>query len=332
LSGGAVALAVQDIVLSVLTQARADRRALICAALIGSSFGLGLGATYLASGMGRAAADHIRAERIAEAAQGGFSETMLQREMKGMDAAALKLARAHDRFANSASDSERGLAWPVRSEQRFPVGRHASPLEAARDLDCLTQAVYYEARSEGSRGQAAVAQVVLNRVASPSFPKTVCGVVFQGAATHGCQFSFACDGSMKRGLEVAAWGRARIIAEHALSGVVLADVGKATHYHTVDCQPYWGAQMLRVAQVGLHIFYRTNPHAPVLRSEPIEHAVFVNLPTPPTTIRLSAALIAMTLETSPTAATLQPVSKPAAPAAKASEPTVQSGSSEPAAS
>jgi len=320
--------------LSVLTQARADRRALICAALIGSSFGLGLGATYLAGGMGRAAVDHVRAARIAEAAQGGFSETMLQREMKGMDAAALKLARAHDAFANSAPESERGLAWPVRADQRFPIGRHASPLDAARDLDCLTQAVYYEARSEAPRGQAAVAQVVLNRVASPYFPKTVCGVVFQGAASRGCQFSFACDGSMNRGLEVAAWDRARIIAERALSGVVEADVGNATHYHTVDCQPYWGPTMLRVAQVGLHIFYRRNPHAPVLRSEPIEQAVFVKLPTPQTTtIRLSAALIEKTLETSPAGAPPPaPAPRPLAPAIKAVDAPVLSGSSEPAAS
>lgn len=324
--------------MSVLTQARADRRALICAALMGSSFGLGLGATYLAGGMGRAAADHIRAERIAEAAQGGFSETMLQREMKGMDAAALKLARSHDAFANAAPESAsvfgRGLAWPVRAGQRFPVGRHASPLDAARDLDCLTQAVYYEARSEAPRGQAAVAQVVLNRVASPYFPKSVCGVVFQGAASHGCQFSFACDGSMRRGREVTAWDRARIIAERALSGVVLADVGKATHYHTVDCQPYWGPTMLRVAQVGLHIFYRPNPHAPMLRSEPIEQAVYVKLPTPQTTtIRLSVALIEKTLDTSPAAAApLTPAPRPSAPAAKAVETTVLSGSSEPAAS
>ncbi len=289
--------------------------------------------------MGRAAVDHIRAERIAEAAQGGFSETMLQREMRGMDAAALKLARAHDSFANAAPDSEKGLAWPVRPDQRFPIGSHASALDAARDLDCLTQAVYYEARSEAPRGQAAVAQVVLNRVASPSFPKTVCAVVFQGAASHGCQFSFACDGSMKHGRELAAWDRARLIAERALSGVALSDVGNATHYHTVAVQPYWGAQMLRVAQVGLHIFYRVNPHAPSLRQAPAEHAVFVSLPIAPgAKLRLAAAIVEKTADTSQSILGPPPSKGQTAEAQRAPKPSEpgesagMTGSAEPAAS
>src|SRR5262249_50934740 len=110
--------------------------------------------------------------------------------------------------------------------------RMPGALEASRDLDCLTQAVYFEARGEGPGGMQAVAQVVLNRVRHPAFPKTVCGVVFQGSGGSGCQFSFACDGSVNRAPEAGAWRRARDVAAKALSGHVMAEVGNATHFHT----------------------------------------------------------------------------------------------------
>ena len=96
-----------------------------------------------------------------------------------------------------------------------------------------------------------MAQVVLNRVRHPSFPKSVCAVVYQG-----CQFSFACDGSTRRGREAGAWNRAQRIATKALSGAVVANVGNATHFHTVNVSPNWGPSLMRVGQVGLHIFYR----------------------------------------------------------------------------
>lgn len=294
MSGGAVALAVQDTFVLILgTQASANRRGLLSAALMGCGIGLALGATYLLGGMAQAISDHHRAVRIAAATGGGFSETMLQREMNRMDPAALRLARAHDEFA--ADDARNEIqGWPAAMGDRPALGRRASALDSARQLDCLTQAVYFEARGETPRGQAAVAQVVMNRVANPSFPKTVCGVVFQGAATHGCQFSFACDGSMSRDLEADAWDRARVVAERALSGVVLADIGSATHFHTTAVQPYWGPQMLRVAQVGLHIFYRLNPHAPQNRPQdlPQDRAVFVSLPMgPASSLRLATAVL-----------------------------------------
>jgi hypothetical protein len=210
-------------------QANGESRGLLRAALMGSGFGLALGAIYLTGGMAHAISDHHRAVRIAEAAGGGLSETMLQREMDRLDPAALKVARAHDQFA--ADDPQEAIrgeppeGWPAAMGERQAAGHRGSALESARQLDCLTQAVYFEARGETARGQAAVAEVVMNRVANPSFPKTVCGVVFQGAATHGCQFSFACDGSMRHGREADAWDRARLVAERTLSGAVLADIG-----------------------------------------------------------------------------------------------------------
>ena len=283
---------------------------------MGSGVGLALGVTYLSAGMAQAIADHGRAGRIARATDGGFSETMLQREMDRMDPGALRLARAHDPLAD---DGERGVAdtWPSGLDDRQAAGRHATALDGARQLDCLTDAVYFEARGETPRGQAAVAQVVMNRVKSPSFPKTVCGVVFQGAATHGCQFSFACDGSMRRSLEADAWDRARRIAERTLSGQVLANIGNATHFHTISVQPDWGPQMLRVAQVGLHVFYRLNPHAPVAPPALEPRAVFVNLPmTPGGNLRLATALVEKAADATVSATGLAPPAEPKPAAAK----------------
>jgi hypothetical protein len=138
----------------------------------------------------------------------------------------------------------------------------ARPFRAAlgeRDLDCLADAVYYEARGETSQGQAAIAQVVLNRVRHPAFPKSVCGVVFQSAGDD-CQFSFACDGSMRRPKEAQAWSRAEQIAARALSGFVMPQVGEATSFHRASVSPGWGPGLMRVAQVGLHVFYRSGGH------------------------------------------------------------------------
>jgi spore germination cell wall hydrolase CwlJ-like protein len=304
LSGGNFALAVQDtIVLKIGTQASAEWRVLLSAALIGSGVGMALGAAYMVGGMAQAATDHSRAARIAEAASGGFSESVLQREVAAMDPGTLRLAREHDPFTSAgAAERDRQAAIIATRLERRADTRGATTsygqqpgtaLDSSRDLDCLTSAVYFEARGETPRGQAAVAQVVLNRVKNPSFPKTVCGVVFQGAARHtGCQFSFACDGSMHSRRESDAWDRARKVAARALSGAVLADIGSATHFHTTGVAPVWGPRMLRVAQVGLHVFYRFNPHASD-RGLTTERAVFASLPTPPapTEFRLASALV-----------------------------------------
>lgn len=123
-------------------------------------------------------------------------------------------------------------------------------------LDCLTQAIYYEAGSELDSGQRAVAQVVLNRVRHPAFPDSVCGVVYQGSELPtGCQFTFTCDGSLLRQPLPAAWARARRIALAALSGWVEAPVGLSTHYHATYVVPYWAADLDKVTLIGSHIFY-----------------------------------------------------------------------------
>jgi hypothetical protein len=145
---------------------------------------------------------------------------------------------------------------PGLAAEPFIVGRR-SERDVAASLQCLTAAVYYEARSESPEGQRAVAQVVLNRVRHPAFPKSVCGVVYQGSRRRtGCQFSFTCDGSLRAEREPGAWARARKIAGSALAGSVYGPVGHATHYHASYVQPWWAASLTRAVTVGSHIFYR----------------------------------------------------------------------------
>jgi spore germination cell wall hydrolase CwlJ-like protein len=132
-----------------------------------------------------------------------------------------------------------------------------TPIDQMRSVDCLTQAIYYEAATEPDDGKRAVAQVILNRVRHPAYPSTVCGVVYQGSQrSTGCQFTFTCDGSLARGPMAPYWQRARAIAQEALAGKVFAPVGWATHYHTNWVVPYWSSSLTKVANVGTHIFYR----------------------------------------------------------------------------
>ena len=128
--------------------------------------------------------------------------------------------------------------------------------DQARALDCLAAAQYYEA-GDDPVGQKAVAQVVLNRLRHPAFPKTICGVVFQGAERDsGCQFTFTCDGAMARTPSAAAWDRARSLARRMMSGLVEKKVGYATHYHTDWVVPYWSASLDKIAEVHTHLFFR----------------------------------------------------------------------------
>jgi spore germination cell wall hydrolase CwlJ-like protein len=126
-----------------------------------------------------------------------------------------------------------------------------------RAVACLTSAVYYEAATEPRAGQEAVAQVVLNRLKHPAYPKTVCGVVYEGATrATGCQFTFTCDGSLGRPPVERYWAAARDVAVAALGGHVAADVGASTHYHAVWISPYWQSSLVETRRIGHHVFYR----------------------------------------------------------------------------
>ena len=138
-----------------------------------------------------------------------------------------------------------------------PLAQIASQVDRMRALNCLTTAIYYEAATEPDAGQKAVAQVILNRMAHPAFPKTVCGVVYQGSErATGCQFTFTCDGSMARRPMAMFWNRAEMVARQALNGYVYAPVGLATHYHTFQVHPYWDDSVNFIGQIGAHRFYR----------------------------------------------------------------------------
>lgn len=224
--------------------------------------------------------------RIAAQTHGTLSEDGLKAITAGMDPGAIAVARRQDPFvrqkpwgltpgwanlsldgrpdlgfdATSPEEAQRlnaampGFAGEVSGARPFVLA--TSSLERARAVQCLTDAIYYEAALEPRDGQEAVAQVVLNRVRDPNFPNSVCGVVFQGSQSGGCQFSFTCDGSMQRAPASWAWKQAEDVANRALNGYVAASVGTSTHYHADYVMPYWSPTLIKLKQIGRHIFYR----------------------------------------------------------------------------
>jgi spore germination cell wall hydrolase CwlJ-like protein len=154
----------------------------------------------------------------------------------------------------------RNLALPVSTGPNpvapIFVAQWLGP-ELASATKCLATAVYYEAAGEPIAGQRAVAQVVLNRLRNPRYPKTICDVVYQGAERPtGCQFSFACDGSTRRVPGAAGLAVATAVATSVLNGVTSAEVGQATHYHTLAVFPAWAPQLAKIGIIGHHVFYR----------------------------------------------------------------------------
>jgi spore germination cell wall hydrolase CwlJ-like protein len=126
-----------------------------------------------------------------------------------------------------------------------------------KEVNCMATAIYFEARGESYRGQVAVGQVVLNRVAHKLYPDTICAVVYQNQhRRNACQFSFACDGRPERVSEMKSWAQAEEIAKGVISGdLYLSEVGYATHYHATYVRPHWAKRMTKVTKVGLHVFY-----------------------------------------------------------------------------
>lgn len=145
---------------------------------------------------------------------------------------------------------------------RKPVDKAAQKAIAMRRMqmaeeNCLARAVYFEARSESELGQLAVAKVILNRVKDPEYPKSICGVVYQGSGRrNSCQFSFACDGLPDDVRSAAAWANSKRIAQMAISGDgKVAAIGSATNYHADYVRPAWAKNMRRLIKIGRHVFY-----------------------------------------------------------------------------
>lgn len=169
-----------------------------------------------------------------------------------------------DALNSNAAPQDAPLDDPSMPYDIAGVGDAARPFvlpagtsDYARAIKCLTDAIYYEAATEPDVGQRAVAQVILNRMRHPTYPNTVCGVIYQGSERGtGCQFSYACDGSMARLPSRLYWERARMVAASALAGYVYTPVGMATHYHTVAVNPYWAPSLHFIGTIGAHRFYR----------------------------------------------------------------------------
>lgn len=217
----------------------------------------------------------------------GLSNAALARLTADMDPAMLALARRHDPIA-APDPWGRVVGWTSYDLSRIPtLGQidlsfgdamlinalrpfggepplpakpfvlKASDDDRVRAEECLAQAIYYEAAVEPVDGMRAVAQTVLNRLRHPGYPKSICGVVYEGSQrVTGCQFSFTCDGSLARVPNPVLWERARTVAQRALAGYVMTPVGTATHYHADYVAPYWAPTLYKITQIGRHIFYR----------------------------------------------------------------------------
>jgi hypothetical protein len=133
----------------------------------------------------------------------------------------------------------------------------AEPQIDARQHNCLSQAIYYEARGETQQGQIAVAEVIVNRTRSRHYPGSICGVVYQGShRSTGCQFTFTCDGSLGHRPRGRAWTQAQRVATAVMMGYSRPMTQGATHYHTTAVNPVWNSGLVETTQIGVHVFYR----------------------------------------------------------------------------
>jgi spore germination cell wall hydrolase CwlJ-like protein len=307
----------------------------------------GLCSVLAACGVSPAKTSGVEIARQAVAAAGGLDAAGLARLERGMGQGGVALAarfdpaRHADLWGRPAAWAQLDLAgppnlpWGDLSQADAAVVNAALPasdaaltpaqpffLRAAgperdRAILCMTQAVYYEAGLEPLEGQQAVAQTVLNRMRHPDFPKSVCGVVYQGSQLpFGCQFSFTCDGSLARTPMEPYWSRAKAVAEASLDGFVAKAVGPAVSYHADYVFPRWGPQMVKIVQLGAHIFYRFPGPAgspAMLDGRYAGHELEVAMTGPPP--GADAALAALAAASPPGLLTAQSAGRPASAAA-----------------
>lgn len=128
----------------------------------------------------------------------------------------------------------------------------------AEALLCLSLNLYHEAKNQSFAGMVAVGNVVMNRVASPKFPNTVCGVIKQGGERrrYNCAFSWYCDGRSDKPYNKLMYERAQNIAHLILTGAIKDITNGATHYHATYVHPYWAKKLHRIMQIDDHIFYK----------------------------------------------------------------------------
>ena len=165
-------------------------------------------------------------------------------------------------FASILKDENDGRFIPPVMDDDHPWARVPLPpsVFSEREQQCLAAGIYFEARGESVKGQAAVAQVILNRVRNPAYPNTICGVVYQNDNWRNrCQFSFACDGIRDRVKSKSHYRIAEEVALAVTAGKIwLPEVGTSTHYHATYVHPRWAGAMEKMKKIGRHIFYRTH--------------------------------------------------------------------------
>ncbi|MGV3580237.1 cell wall hydrolase [Brevundimonas sp.] len=188
----------------------------------------------------------------ADAQRARLSERLAQMVSDGQNRLpeAAAPSRAQSASAHRPRPSVRRAYRPPRLDLTTP------PVIPATDVECLTQAIYYEARNESEEGQAAVAEVVMNRSRALGYPPRVCEVVYQ-RNSRTCQFTFTCDGSIGRGaINAEAWARAETIAREVYEGRREALLpARSVNYHANYVNPSWAGRLERVRQIGAHIFY-----------------------------------------------------------------------------
>ncbi|MEM6309865.1 MAG: cell wall hydrolase [Pseudomonadota bacterium] len=176
-------------------------------------------------------------------------------------ASRLRAIEAQGVGALSAARLDELLSAPAKRGQKVEMTRgwiDAQPrARGDDDWACLSEALYFEARGESVRGQFAVAEVIMNRVASARFPNSVCGVIRQGTGKKfQCQFTYTCDGRAEVVSEKLAFSRVQKVARLTLDGRIAPLTNGATHYHTTAVKPRWARVYKRTAKIGVHIFYR----------------------------------------------------------------------------
>ncbi len=174
------------------------------------------------------------------------------------DRRAAKTAAPEARVTLAARDAA-AVEPTAASPARLDFDALAAMPRATGDAEwqCLAQAVYFESRGEPLAGQLAVAEVVLNRVESRAYPRTICGVTTQGAGSgRGCQFSYACDGRPDVMTSATPRDRAEKLARLLIDGHPRTVSDGATHFHATYVRPDWSRKFARTAAIGNHVFYR----------------------------------------------------------------------------
>lgn len=189
---------------------------------------------------------------VSEPPVSATSESPSQRQARRAVSFEERQEQARRRTAERMGKTRREV--PIRVQGTYVTAREAKALRVSdAELQCLADTLYFEARGESSRGQAAVAEVILNRVESGRFPNSICGVVKQGSSA-GCQFSYNC-GKPRPITDRAAYARVQAVARAALvSPRALTD--GATYFHTPQVRPFWSRRFVKTVQIDNHIFYR----------------------------------------------------------------------------